>query len=155
MNDSQDTAGVIAPPPLLYVGTLAVALLANWLRPLPITPDAITRWPGAAIAVAGLVLAVRGRRTMTRAGTNVNPYKPTITIVDSGPFGFSRNPLYVAMTIMLVGLTLAANTWWGIIMAMPLLLLMHFGVIRREERYLEGKFGEPYLAYRRRVRRYL
>jgi protein-S-isoprenylcysteine O-methyltransferase Ste14 len=92
---------------------------------------------------------------MTRAGTNVNPYKPTITIVDSGPFGFSRNPLYVAMTIMLVGLTLAANTWWGIFLLPPLLLLMHFGVIRREERYLEGKFGEPYLAYRRRVRRYL
>lgn len=152
---NEDTAGVIAPPPFLYVGTLAVALLVNWLRPLPITPEAVTRWPGVAVALVGLLLALWGRRALVAAETNINPYKPTTAIVSSGPFRFSRNPLYLAMTLMYLGLTLASNTWWGIVFLLPLLLVMHFGVVRREERYLEAKFGEPYLAYRRRVRRYM
>jgi protein-S-isoprenylcysteine O-methyltransferase Ste14 len=92
---------------------------------------------------------------MQAAGTNVNPALPTTAIVASGPFRFSRNPLYLALTLLYLGLTLAFNTWWGIVVLIPVLIIMHRGVVLREERYLEQKFGETYRHYRSKVRRYL
>jgi protein-S-isoprenylcysteine O-methyltransferase Ste14 len=92
---------------------------------------------------------------MHAAGTNVNPALPTTTIVTSGPFRFCRNPLYGALTLIYLGLTFAFNTWLGMVLLVPLLVIMHFGVVLREERYLEHKFGEAYRLYRSRVRRYL
>jgi protein-S-isoprenylcysteine O-methyltransferase Ste14 len=95
------------------------------------------------------------RGAMQVAGTNIDPTLPTTAVVASGPFHFSRNPLYVALTLVYLGLTLLANTQWGLVMLVPLLFVMHRGVVLREERYLEQKFGETYRAYRRKVRRYL
>ena len=92
---------------------------------------------------------------MLAAGTNIDPTLPTTAMVVSGPFQFSRNPLYVALTLVYLGLTLLANTGWGLVMLVPLLIVMHRGVVLREERYLEHKFGESYRGYRSRVRRYL
>ena len=92
---------------------------------------------------------------MHGAGTNINPLMPTTSIVTSGPFRFTRNPLYVSLTLLYLGLTLAFNTWWGIVGLIPLLVVMHYGVVLREERYLEQKFGEMYRQYRSKVRRYL
>ena len=100
-------------------------------------------------------IAVWGRRTMVAAGTNVNPSRPAKAIVSTGPFRFSRNPLYLSLTTIYLGLTLAVNTWWGVVVLIPLLLVMHRGVVLREERYLEQKFDEQYRQYRSRVRRYL
>ena len=92
---------------------------------------------------------------MQAAGTNIDPSLPTTAIVQSSPFGYSRNPLYCALTLLYLGLTLAFNTWWGIVVLVPLLIVMHRGVVLREERYLEQKFGETYRQYRSKVRRYL
>lgn len=92
---------------------------------------------------------------MQVAGTHIDPTLPTTAIVASGPFHFSRNPPYMALTLVYLGLTFLANTWWGRVMVVPLLIVMHRGVVLREERYLEQKFGESYRAYRRKVRRYL
>ena len=92
---------------------------------------------------------------MRATGTNVDPTLPTTAIVVSGPFRFSRNPLYLALTLVYSGLTLAFNVWWGVVVLIPLLAVMHRGVVVREERYLERKFGERYRQYRSRVRRYL
>ena len=92
---------------------------------------------------------------MLAAETNINPFKPTTSIVSTGPFRFTRNPLYLAMTLIYLGLTLVANTGWCFPLLIPVLLLIHFGVVAREERYLERKFGESYREYRLRVRRYL
>ncbi len=92
---------------------------------------------------------------MKAAGTNINPTLPAKAIVSSGPFRFSRNPLYLSLTTIYLGLTLAVNTWWGIVVLIPLLIVMHRGVVLREERYLEQKFGQSYRQYRSRVRRYL
>jgi protein-S-isoprenylcysteine O-methyltransferase Ste14 len=75
--------------------------------------------------------------------------------VATGPFRFSRNPLYVALTLIYVGLALLTNALWVLVLIVPVLLLMHYGVVRREERYLEAKFGDAYRAYRSSVRRYL
>ncbi|HEY1265669.1 MAG TPA: isoprenylcysteine carboxylmethyltransferase family protein [Candidatus Binatia bacterium] len=153
MADPADNSRVVAPPPLIYGGALLIALLLHWLAPLPIFGR--TFWPGLALVVFGVALAVWGRNTLVAAGTNVNPYRPSTAIVASGPYRFSRNPLYVSLTLLYVGLTLVFNTWWGFILLLPVLIVMHFGVIAREERYLENKFGETYRNYRARVRRYL
>lgn len=152
----KDRAGVIAPPPLIYLGGLLIGLALNrWWWPCPIFATAGWRWSGLVLVVAGVALAVAGRRALLAAETNINPFKPTTSIVSSGPFGFTRNPLYLAMALMYLGLTLLANTWWCLPLLVPVLLLIHFGVVVREERYLERKFGDSYRDYRLRVRRYL
>jgi protein-S-isoprenylcysteine O-methyltransferase Ste14 len=151
--DSADNPGVIAPPPLIYAGAILIALLLHWLAPLRIFGRAF--WPGLALVIVGVALAIWGRNALVSAGTNVNPYRPSTAIVDSGPYRFTRNPLYVSLTLMYVGLTLVFDTWWGFIVLAPLLVVIHVGVVRREERYLENKFGDGYRRYRKRVRRYV
>lgn len=156
VNVPKDRAGVIAPPPLIYLGGILLGLALNrWWRPWPIFASASLRWSGLVFVVAGAALAFAGRRAMLAAETNINPFKPTTSIVNSGPFRFTRNPLYLALTLIYVGLTLVANTWWCFPILVPVLLLIHFGVVAREERYLERKFQESYRQYRLRVRRYL
>ena len=85
----------------------------------------------------------------------MDPTLPTTSIVTSGPYQYSRNPLYLGLTLFFVGLTLTMNTWWGILALIPLVVVMHNAVIVREEQYLEEKFGEIYRQYRSKVRRYL
>jgi protein-S-isoprenylcysteine O-methyltransferase Ste14 len=145
----------VARPPLIYLGAFFIVVVCRWLRPMPIVAEGRGLWPGLVLIALGVGVAIWGRRTMEAAGTNINPALPAKTIVSSGPFRFSRNPLYLCLTVMYLGLTLAVNTWWGIAVVVPLIIVMHAGVVLREERYLEKKFGEPYRQYRARVRRYL
>jgi protein-S-isoprenylcysteine O-methyltransferase Ste14 len=152
---SADNPGVVARPPLLYGAALLVALVLRWSWPMPLFGPGVARWPGLALVVLGVGIAIWGGRTMLAARTNVDPSLPATAIVVSGPFRFSRNPLYLALTLVYVGLTLALNSWWGIVVLVPLLIVMHLGVVLREERYLEHKFGEVYRQYRSKVRRYL
>jgi protein-S-isoprenylcysteine O-methyltransferase Ste14 len=133
---------------------LAVVVL-RWFWPMPIFRDALAPWLGLVPVLLGLVIAIPGRRALQAAGTNVNPSLPTTAIVTSGPYRFSRNPLYVGLTLLYCGLTLVLNTWWGLILLIPILVIMHRGVVLREERYLEEKFGDAYRQYCSRVARYL
>ena len=149
------TPGVIAPPPVLYSAALIVALVLHWFRPLPIFSASVVRWLGMALVAVGLAVVIRVFRTMRAAGTNVDPRRPTTVIVTTGLFRFSRNPIYMGLTLMYLGLTLTFNTWWGLVLLVPLLPTMHRGVVLREERYLEQSFGEQYRQYCSRVRRYL
>jgi protein-S-isoprenylcysteine O-methyltransferase Ste14 len=155
MATSADNPGVVARPPLLYGAALVIVLVCRWFWPMPISGQAAALWPGLALAALGVGIAIWGRRTMRAAGTNINPALPATAIVTSGPFRFSRNPLYFALTMLYLGLTLAFNTWWGVVVLVPLLIIMHRGVVLREERYLEEKFGESYRVYKTRVRRWL
>ncbi|HMK14502.1 MAG TPA: isoprenylcysteine carboxylmethyltransferase family protein [Burkholderiales bacterium] len=151
----RDNPGVIVFPPLLYGIAFVVVLALRWFWPVPIFDHTIALWPGIALIVLAIGIALWGRRVLLAVGTNVNPSLPTTAIVTSGPFRFSRNPLYIALMFLYLGLTLAVNTWWGIVVLVPLLILMHYGVILREERYLEAKFGQSYRQYCSKVRRYL
>jgi len=150
----KDNPGVIGRPPLLYLGALVIVLVLRWFWRMPIFGHGIALWPGLALVATGVGIAAWGRKTLQAAGTNVNPALPTTAIVTSGPFRFSRNPLYLSLTLIFCGLTLAFNTWWGVAMLLPLLGIMHCGVVLREERYLDQKFGETYRQYRSNVRRY-
>jgi protein-S-isoprenylcysteine O-methyltransferase Ste14 len=152
---SQDNPGVVVLPPVLYGGAFLVVVLLQWAWPLMIVRHAIALCLGFILLLASLSLAIWGRKTMHGAGTNIGPLKPAISLVTSGPYRLTRNPLYVAMTLLYLGLTLLLDSLWGVFLLIPVLVILHFGVVRREERYLELKFGEPYRSYRSRVRRYL
>ena len=93
--------------------------------------------------------------TMTRAGSNVPTNRPTTTIVESGPYRFTRNPIYHGMFLALIGLAIAFDNLWLLMMLVPFALVIRYGVVAREEAYLERKFGGTYRGYRSRVRRWL
>ena len=119
MATSADNPGVVVLPPLLYGSALVVVLALRWFWPMPIFGHAVALWSGLALIVFAVAIAIWGRRTMHAAGTNISPLRPTTAVVTTGPFRFSRNPLYLALTILYLGLTLAFNTWWGICRAGP------------------------------------
>jgi protein-S-isoprenylcysteine O-methyltransferase Ste14 len=152
---SSDNPKVLILPPLLYGAALAAGFVLQWLAPRPILSSNARYWAGGVLLTVGVLLAVWARRVMEQAGTNVNPTLPTTALVAAGPFRFSRNPLYVALTLVYVALALLANALWVLVLIVPVLFVTHYGVVRSEERYLEAKFGDAYRAYRSRVRRYL
>lgn len=152
--DEADNAGVIVRPPVLYAAALVALLVLRWLWPLPIL-DGAGLWPGLALAALAVGILIWGRRMLLAGGTNVDPSLPATAVVTSGPYRLSRNPLYVGLALVYFGLTLALDSWWGIVLLVAVLIVMHRGVIQREERYLEQKFGDGYRQYRSTVRRYI
>jgi protein-S-isoprenylcysteine O-methyltransferase Ste14 len=110
---------------------------------------------GLFLVVVWLLLGISAVVTFRRAGTTPNPTKPTTALAFGGPYRFTRNPMYLGLVLLVVGLALVMNSIWLVIMSVPVLLLLRQAVILREERYLEGKFGEDYLAYKKRVRRWI
>lgn len=151
--DPKDNAGVIAPPPLIYLAGLAVGLILDRTVPLPIE----FAWPAAGIvvAVSGVVLMAWGIREFRRAGTHFRPDKPSTRVIAAGPFRFTRNPLYVSMTLMYGGIAVGLGSPWAMALLVPVLAVIRYGVIAREERYLERKFGVEYLAFKNSVRRWI
>jgi len=149
-----DKAGVLMPPPLIFLAALAVGLLAQHFVPLPFLPVAWVAWIGGGLVVVAIALAVSGVLTLRAAQTAIDPYKSTTAIVQTGPYRFSRNPLYVALALLCVGIAAWRNALWVLPMLIPAILVLQVGVIRREEAYLERKFGDEYRTYRTRVRRW-
>ncbi len=148
------TAGVIAPPPLIYAVPLVAGLLLNHWRPWPLVPEGATLPIGLVLVLLGCV-AVPAIRAFRAARTHPEPWKPTKSLVTVGPYRFTRNPMYLGFTLCYAGIAVCANALWPLL-ALPVVLgVMQVGVIRREERYLEGLFGDEYRAYRSRVRRWL
>ena len=148
--------GVLIFPPVLFALTLVTGAALQWFFPLPFWQATWSRRIlGALLFLVALAFARWGEATMRRVGTNVRPDRPSTAIVEDGPFHYTRNPLYLAVMTMFVGLAQMANSAWFLILLVPMALVLHYGVVRREERYLDAKFGEPYRAYRTRVRRYL
>ena len=157
-NATLDNPGLIAPPPLIYAGSLLIGLLLSLLLPVKLFPKrrrSAGVIVGAASAGMGVMLARAAFQRMQSAKTNINPTQPTTVIVTEGPYSLTRNPIYVALTLLYAGIGLLFNSFWTMLLLPFVLVIMNLGVIEREERYLEGKFGEQYLSYKRRVRRWL
>jgi len=146
--NNADNPGVIAPPPLIYAGALAVGLLANRRYRIPFLPRRVARTLGPLLVVCGLAVGLLGSREMRRAETNLDPYKPATAIVTGGPFRFTRNPLYLSMVLIYLGISALANGLAPILLLSVVQRLMRTGVIEREERYLERKFGDEYVQYK-------
>jgi protein-S-isoprenylcysteine O-methyltransferase Ste14 len=156
MADTTDTANVIIRPPIAWAVAVLAGLALNWLMPLPFVPAAVPAgWLGAMAFALALALLAWAIVTITRAGSSVPTNLPTTTIVESGPYRFTRNPIYLGMFLGLIGLALAFDTLWLLLMLVPFALAIRYGVVGREEAYLERKFGDAYRGYRSRVRRWL
>lgn len=153
--DNADNPGVIAPPPFIYAATLAAGLLVNRFFRLRLLPRRLSRTLGTPLLVGGFLVGLFGFREVRRAGSNVDPYKPVTTIVTGGPYRFTRNPMYLGFTLMYLGISALANALSPLLLLPAVLAVMKRGVIEREERYLERKFGDEYLHYKRRVRRWI
>lgn len=152
-----DNPGVIAPPPLIFIGLLGLALLAGWLADapglgLPFVPRVTT---GAILSGAGLALILIAVQHFNAAGTNIPPWMPSTALVTRGIYRYSRNPIYLGMALIYAGLSFFADSPVALAVLPVALLVVHFGVILREERYLLGKFGEAYRDYMGRVRRWV
>jgi protein-S-isoprenylcysteine O-methyltransferase Ste14 len=152
---SRDSAGVRVPPPLIYLGGLAVGFALEALLPGTSLP-AVVQWVlGGALLLTGLALLASFNTAFHREGTAVEPWKPTTAIVSTGPYRFTRNPAYVGMALVYTGIAVMSDALW-VLLPLPLvLLIIDRGVIAREERYLERKFGQEYLDYKGRVRRWV
>ena len=156
MAETADTANVIVRPPIAWALAVLVGLALDWLMPLSFVPAAVpARGLGALIFALALALFAWAIATIMRAGSNVPTSMPTISIVDTGPYRFTRNPIYLGMMLALVGLALAFDSLWPLAMLVPFALVIRYGVVAREEAYLERRFGEVYRRYRARVRRWL
>ena len=152
------TAGVIARPPLLFIGALLLGSALDYVLPLsfPGSSIGLVHWFVAAfLIVIGLALAIAGIRNFTRAGTPVPTNEPTVALVTTGIHGRTRNPIYLGMFLIYLGIGVAAQSLWILILTVPLAILIRYGVVSREEAYLERLFGEPYWDYKNRVRRWL
>jgi len=147
---------VKVPPPLIYIVFLAIGILANLWYPLRLLPEPLDWILGGLLLGAGVLLGpVWGIRVMRRAGTTVRPDRPSQKLVTSGPFRFSRNPLYVALTLCYAGAAVAANSVWALLLLIAVVLIMVRLVISREEAYLARTFGEEYERYKETVRRWV
>ncbi len=154
-DERKDNAGVIAPPPLIYLGFLAAGLLLKKTPPARSLPRSYANLLGWPLLASGILLGGWFDRTLKRARTPANPYRPVSNLVEDGPFRYSRNPGYISFTLMYAGIASLANALWAILLLPAALVVIRHGVIGREERYLERKFGEEYLRYKARVRRWI
>ena len=154
--DDNDNPGVIAFPPLiLLVSAVISALVHFFLIQLPIMSYRACLVCGIILVILAPTLAISAMVTFKKAGTNVHPGEPALTIVRGGPYRFTRNPMYVALCLIQIALGFFLNDWITLLFVVPFALILHYGVILREERYLTAKFGEPYLQLKGDVRRWL
>ena len=156
-----ESVGLIARPPLLFLTALVIGFIADHLLPLsfPISGIGLAHWISAMMAASmvliGLALAAAGIRNFARAATPVPTNQSARALVTTGIHGWSRNPIYVGMFLIYVGIGLVVRSPWILLLTLPLAITIRYGVVAREEAYLEGRFGNAYRDYKTRVRRWL
>ena len=153
--NGKDNPGVIAPPPLIYLGFLVLGGALDYLWPVGFGTGAVGVPAGAALFAIGGAIAFTAVRQFGRAGTSFKPHEASTAIMSDGLYRYSRNPMYIALALAYAGIALAADGLWAMALLAPTLVVVRHGVIAREERYLEGKFGDEYRRYKGSVRRWL
>jgi len=152
---SVDAPGVVAFPPLIFAVVLGLELFCRTLVRVDLSPHLTFRVAGSILAIVAGTTALSAALAMRRAGTNINPARPALAIVTTGPYRFTRNPMYLALCLLNLGIGLLLCDLIPVFLTLGLVLVLHYGVILREERYLERKFGAAYISYKARVRRWL
>jgi protein-S-isoprenylcysteine O-methyltransferase Ste14 len=156
MNSKNDHAQIVLNPFLVYFLLALCAVLLQRFYPLPaVLPGQVPRMIVAAIMSINLMIGLAAVRSMLTARTSLNPHRPTTALILSGPFRFTRNPLYLGLTVFYVGLMLVFELTWGLLLLPFVIWLITIWVIVPEEKYLEQKFGADYLDYKSRVRRWI
>ena len=149
-------ANVHIPPPLVFIGFIILgALLQYTIAPIRFPGDAWIRIIGVVVVVAGLALIFSALAAFKRTGQDPKPWTSSPELIVQGPYRWTRNPMYVGLTCILVGLGLALNNIWFVLLAAVALLVVHFIAVLPEEKYLNEKFGRSYADYRTKVRRYI
>ena len=154
-NSLSDNAGVVAPAPIIYGMAIAVGLAAEFALPTALLSRLVGLWLGAVTIAISIPIVVSAFRSLARAHTAFDARKPTTGIVTDGAFRYSRNPTYLSLTLLHVGVALVLSSLWVLLMVVPAVAAIHWGVVLREERYLEAKFGEEYRSYATKVRRWV
>jgi protein-S-isoprenylcysteine O-methyltransferase Ste14 len=157
MSETNDTKGpaVKIPPPVVFFGFMLIAIFIQRSYPILLPRFVFLEIVGALIMLAGVVVGIFALLGFRRVGTHVEPWKPSSAIVDDGVFSFSRNPMYVGMSMLVIGFGLFQGNAWVLLSVIPATVTIYFVAIKKEEAYLERKFGDDYLAYKKRVRRWL
>jgi protein-S-isoprenylcysteine O-methyltransferase Ste14 len=154
----QDRPNLVIFPPLILVVVLVLAIALQWLAPLGALGAYGQTWRlivGGGLLLIGLVLTQAGARTLLSQGTNVNPHKPAVALATDGIYRWTRNPMYVGGLPRMIGIAVVFALDWLLLLMVPAAFVLHFGIVRREERYLAGKFGDEYRRYCARVPRYV
>ena len=157
MGDQEKFFKDIIPPPILFFTLILIGFIAQWLFPLNLM---FHKWPSRLIIgiplfmVSGLI-AINALIIMKKNKTAIYFNKPTTKFIREGPFRFTRNPLYLSLLLLMGSTVVIANSAWHLIAVILLFLLFNFGIVAREEQYLENRFGEEYIQYKIRVRRWI
>ena len=154
-DDERDNPGFLVPPPLTYLLTLVLGLVLDRRSHVPFLPRRVARILGWPLLGGGVLLNGWFNLTMRRAETPIDPRKPVSNLTTEGPFRYTRNPAYLSLTLVYAGIALLRNALWAILLLPLVLFAIQGDQIEREERYLERTFGEEYLAYKERVRRWV
>jgi protein-S-isoprenylcysteine O-methyltransferase Ste14 len=157
MDQTPDIPGVIILPPILLLATIAAGIILDLVVP-PGLFASLTRVPrilvGVIVFAIGVSFPIAARRSFHEAGTNIRPNKPTMALITSDLFAHTRNPIYQGASLALLGLAFMLASSWIVVLMVPALIILHYGVVLREIRYLERKFGEAYRLYKASVPRY-
>ena len=155
IGETTDHAPIVVNPFVIVGGALMVAVLLQWLWPLPFLPTTLARIVGVLVFLLGFGFGLPAVRLMRQAKTTLNPYRPSSAVITSGPFRLTRNPLYVANLLNYAGLVVFFSLLWGLLLLPAIVWMTNRWVIRHEESYLEQKFGGEYTRYKASVRRWL
>ncbi len=155
LENDKKGASVKFPPPLIFLFLMLAAFGAHYIWPIDIDGSLGLEYAGVAVAILGLGVVILASRSFKRVETNIEPWKPTTTIISTGIFAYSRNPIYVAFCLVTIGVGIFLNSIWVLFSVIPSAILVYYIAIKKEETYLEEKFGEEYLLYKSNVRRWL
>jgi len=155
IEDDKNGAGVKFPPPLIFLILLLAAYGLQYFWPIGIGSSAGLKYIGAGVGMLGIGIAILLNRFFNRVDTNIEPWKPTTTIISTGIYSCSRNPVYAGFCLVPIGMGIFLDSFWILFSFIPSAILVYYIAIRKEEAYLEKKFGEEYLHYKSKVRRWL
>ena len=157
MNTQTDSKGAAVkfPPPLIFLSVIILAYAIHYFLPIGLGDSSILKYAGVLAIALGMAVILLAGLDFRRAGTHIEPWKPTTRILSKGVYHYSRNPIYLAFCIIQTGIALFLNSFWILISFILSAFLVYHIAIKKEERYLEKKFGEEYLSYKNKVRRWL
>ena len=148
-------AAVKFPPPLIFLGFILVSAIIDYFYPLSFDTAMPSKMLGYGVIIVALLIVFIASRSFKKVKTNIEPWKPTSKIVSEGVFAYSRNPIYLAFALVPIGLGIILGSVWILLSFIPAVICTYFVAIKKEEQYLEQKFGSEYLDYKTKGRRWL
>lgn len=152
---TSDNAGVLTIPPLIYIAGFILGLAIHFFYPLKLLPESNKLWVAIPFMLMSLPIVIFAVLDLKTAETSMDVRTPTTSVVTTGIYKLSRNPMYLALLLLYSGIGFWINSFWILIMLVPVIILVNLGIIKREEEYLEQKFGDEYLQYKSKVRRWV